>query len=257
MTGADRRRWRVLALGHAARTASCTFLYGIPFLVPSLRADSGLSLAQAGTVVAAPSMGLLLTLVAWGAAADRYGERRIMALGLGGSGLLLSAASAFASEPATLTAMFVLAGAATASVNASGGRVVMGWFSAAERGVAMGIRQTAQPVGVGLAALGLPSLAQQWGFHTALLLPAGRLGAGYWSDRAGSRLRPMRLIAVGSAAVMAALAAADVTVPWVAVVVLTLAAVVTVADNGLGFTASAELAGSAWAGRAMGAQNTA
>lgn len=32
---------------------------------------------------------------------------------------------------------------------------------------------------------------------------------------------------------------------------------ITVADNGLGFTASAELAGIAWAGRAMGAQNTA
>lgn len=31
---------------------------------------------------------------------------------------------------------------------------------------------------------------------------------------------------------------------------------ITVADNGLGFTASAELAGSSWAGRAMGAQNT-
>jgi MFS family permease len=32
--------------------------------------------------------------------------------------------------------------------------------------------------------------------------------------------------------------------------------VVTVADNGLGFTAVAELAGSDWAGRAMGVQNT-
>ena len=32
---------------------------------------------------------------------------------------------------------------------------------------------------------------------------------------------------------------------------------ITVADNGLGFTASAELAGVAWSGRAMGTQNTA
>jgi MFS family permease len=35
-----------------------------------------------------------------------------------------------------------------------------------------------------------------------------------------------------------------------------LAAVITVSDNGLGFTASAELAGAAWSGRAMGTQNT-
>jgi MFS family permease len=40
------------------------------------------------------------------------------------------------------------------------------------------------------------------------------------------------------------------------VVAIGVAVVVTVADNGLGFTASAELAGPAWAGRAMGVQNT-
>jgi len=73
-------RWLILGLGLAAQTASCAFLYGIPFLVPRMRADEGLSLAGAGTVVAAPSIGLLFTLIAWGAAADRYGERLIMAL---------------------------------------------------------------------------------------------------------------------------------------------------------------------------------
>jgi len=35
-----------------------------------------------------------------------------------------------------------------------------------------------------------------------------------------------------------------------------LGAVVTVADNGLAFTAVAEIAGSSWAGRALGIQNT-
>src|SRR3981189_1925224 len=82
-------RWLILALGLAAQTASCSFLYGIPFLVPEMRSAQGLSLSAAGAVVAAPSIGLLLTLIAWGAAADRYGERLIMSLGLGFSGLLL------------------------------------------------------------------------------------------------------------------------------------------------------------------------
>ena len=35
------------------------------------------------------------------------------------------------------------------------------------------------------------------------------------------------------------------------------ALIVTVTDNGLGFTATAELAGPFWAGRALGVQNTA
>nr|WP_158891964.1 MFS transporter [Amycolatopsis anabasis] len=344
---ASKRRWLILALGLAAQTASCSFLYGIPFLVPAMRDAEGLTLAQAGTVVAAPSIGLLLTLIAWGAAADRYGERLIMALGLGVSGLLLAYASLGTHSLGSLFALFALAGATTASVNAASGRVVMGWFSVSERGVAMGIRQTAQPLGVGVAALGLPPLAEHFGFRGALLLPAGlavlvallvawlvvdpprpeksdmagkaekppspyrgptlwrlhgasallvvpqfavsafapvylvtvqhwsapaagwflaavqalgalgRLASGYWSDRVGSRLRPMRQLAVASAAAMLLVALGDASWPWLVALALVLAAVITVSDNGLGFTASAEFAGLSWAGRAMGTQNTA
>ncbi|MFB9925661.1 MFS transporter [Amycolatopsis halotolerans] len=338
------RRWLILALGLAAQTASCSFLYGLPFLVPAMREADHLTLAQAGTVVAAPSIGLLLTLIAWGAAADRYGERLIMALGLGVSGLLLVYAALWHHPVSLLFGVFLLAGACTASVNAASGRVVMGWFAKSERGVAMGIRQTAQPLGVGVAALGLPPLAAQWGFQAAMLLPAvlavgvallvalfvvdpprppraakgerppspyrkpwlwrvhgasallvvpqfavsafapvylvsqhqwtaaqagvfvavaqvlgalGRLASGYWSDRVGSRLRPMRQLAVASVVVMLLVAVGDATGLWLVLAALVLAAVITVADNGLGFTASAELAGVAWSGRAMGTQNTA
>ncbi|MDT7725981.1 MAG: hypothetical protein QOI21_2557 [Actinomycetota bacterium] len=337
-------RWLILGLGLAAQTASCAFLYGIPFLVPQMRAAEGLSLAQAGTVVAAPSIGLLFTLILWGALTDRYGERLIMALGLGSSGLLLLYAGLGGHSLRTLFVLFLLAGACTASVNAASGRVVMGWFQASERGVAMGIRQTAQPLGVGVAAIGLPPLADHWGFPQAILLPAGlaivvallvawlvvdpprpaktagagpkptspyrkptlwrlhgassllvvpqfavsafapvylvtvhhwsplsagwflggvqvlgaggRLLSGYWSDRVGNRLGPMRQLAVASAGVMLLVALGDATWPWLVVLALVLAAVITVSDNGLGFTASAELAGISWAGRAMGAQNT-
>jgi MFS family permease len=84
----------------------------------------------------------------------------------------------------------------------------------------------------------------------------GRLGSGYWSDRVGSRLRPMRQLAMASAVVMLLAALGDRTAPWLVVVAIALGAVITVADNGLGYTATAELAGSAWAGRALGAQNT-
>src|SRR5205823_3136291 len=52
------------------------------------------------------------------------------------------------------------------------GRVVMGWFAPSERGIAMGIRQTAQPLGVGVAALTLPPLAQRWGFSAAIVFLA-------------------------------------------------------------------------------------
>lgn len=342
---AGRRRWLILGLGLAAQTASCAFLYGVPFLVPAMRAAEGLSLTQAATFVAAPSVGLLFTLIAWGAATDRYGERVIMAGGLGTSGLLLGYIAVGSPPVPVLFVLFVLAGACTASVNSASGRVVLGWFTSAERGLAMGIRQTAQPLGVGIAALTLPVLAGKVGFRGAMLLPAafavlvavlvallvidpprqatkatgrerqrspyrepilwrvhgasallvvpqfavsafapaylvgvqhwgpvaaggflaavqalgalGRLIAGYWSDRVGSRLRPVRQLAVASAAVMLLVALGDATWPWLVALAIALAGVITVSDNGLNFTASAELAGGAWAGRAMGAQNTA
>jgi sugar phosphate permease len=94
-------------------------------------------------------------------------------------------------------------------------------------------------------------------FAFQLLGALGRLAAGWWSDRAGSRLRPMRLVAVASAVAMLAVALGATTSSVLVVVALGAGAVISVADNGLGFTAVAELAGSAWAGRALGAQNTA
>jgi len=51
-----------------------------------------------------------------------------------------------------LGACLVLAGAAGASVYAASGRLILGWFAASERGPAMGIRQSAQPLGVAVAA---------------------------------------------------------------------------------------------------------
>jgi MFS family permease len=87
---------------------------------------------------------------------------------------------------------------------------------------------------------------------------ATRLGAGWWSDRVGSRLRPMRLLAVGTGLALVVLAATALA-GWtdVAVGALLLCTLLGVSTNGLAFTAVAERAGSAWAGRALGIQNTA
>jgi len=43
----------------------------------------------------------------------------------------------------------LLGGMAAASSNSASGRLVVGWFPPEQRGLVMGIRQTAQPLGVG------------------------------------------------------------------------------------------------------------
>jgi MFS family permease len=85
----------------------------------------------------------------------------------------------------------------------------------------------------------------------------GRIGAGMLSDRVGSRLRPLRWVAVAGIPLLllTALAGELHLIPLVAAAYV-LASCVSVADNGLAFTSVAEIAGAHWSGRALGTQNT-
>jgi MFS family permease len=163
--------WRMLALGVAAQAAGSLFLSTPAYLIPLLHLDRGMPLAQAGLLSAAPSFGMVLALVAWGAAADRYGERWVIAGGLALTAVF-AAAAAVVSGYAGLGVLLVLGGAAAASTSAASGRVVIGWFPRSRRGLAMGIRQISQPLGVAVAALAVPALATRFGIGAPLLLAA-------------------------------------------------------------------------------------
>jgi sugar phosphate permease len=65
-----------------------------------------------------------------------------------------------------------------ASVNAASGRAVMSWFDSRELGLALGIRQTAIPIGGALGAAILPLLASAGGTRLAFFVLAGACAAG-------------------------------------------------------------------------------
>ncbi|MGE2718858.1 MFS transporter [Mycolicibacterium celeriflavum] len=338
------RRWSMLGIALAATTSANVFINGAAFLIPTLHTERGLDLAAAGLLSGMPSLGLVITLIAWGYAVDRFGERIVLTVG---SVLIAAAAFAAALSESLIAvgAFLLLGGMAAASSNSASGRLVVGWFPAEQRGLAMGIRQTATPLGVGLGALVIPRLAQSHGISGALLFPAvvcavsalvcliavidpprpprseapvehlanpyrgssvlwrihavsvllvvpqavvwtftlvwlmaehgwsagsagaivmvaqllgaaGRIAAGHWSDRLGRRLRPIRTIAVAAAVAMGVLALLDWLDSPIAVLAMVVASVITVSDNGLAFTAIAEIAGPFWSGRALGTQNT-
>jgi sugar phosphate permease len=147
----------VLAAGTLAQASFSTLAIGLPVLVPTLREEYDLSLAQIGVLLAAEWVGALVTMLAWGIAADRFGERVVLGLGLGGcAGFLVGAA--YAPDFESLVVLLALAGGAGASVNSASGRAVMHWFGAEERGLALGVRQTAVPLGGLIAALVVPQL---------------------------------------------------------------------------------------------------
>jgi MFS family permease len=122
---------------------------------------------------------MVLTLVAWGALSDRSGERLALVLGL----FLNSAATAvglllvwadLVHSPYVLALLLSAVGAAGASVNTATGRIVAGWFPRSMRGMAMGVRQMALPLGTAIGAVVVPPLADTWGlpgfFLVALVL---------------------------------------------------------------------------------------
>lgn len=335
------RRWSMLGLGVFAQSSSAVFIHGVPFLLPALTAG-GMPLATAGLLVAMPTVGLVCTLIAWGYVVDRIGERKVL---VGGPLLMLVAgtAAATASNYVVFGILLFLGGIGAASTNGASGRVIVGWFPPHRRGLAMGIRQTAQPLGVGVGALAIPAVAAAHGISVAILVPTvmagaaaigcliwiidpprpegkaadranpyrgdstlwrihavsvllcvpqgtvwtfallwlhrdvgwslttagalvtatqilgalGRIGAGHWSDRVGSRLGPLRTVAIAAVLAMAGLALTAWTHSWWAAIPLLIAAsAITVADNGLAFTAVAEIAGPYWSGRGLGIQNT-
>ena len=159
----------MLALGTAAQTAGTVFVSTPAFLIPLLHEQRSLSLAQAGLVASAPLVGLVLSLIAWGALADRRGERLVIA-----SGLALTAVATvgamFSTGYVALGLFFVLGGVGAASTNAASGRVVVGWFAKDRRGLAMGVRQIAPPLGTTLAAVIVPTAAES-GIDAALAVP--------------------------------------------------------------------------------------
>jgi MFS family permease len=327
-----------------AQGAGTVFQSAPAFLIPLLHTERGIPLAQAGLLASAPTLGLVLTLVAWGALTDRVGERWVIA-----GGMALTALAALGAMTASgylgLAGFLLLGGAASASTNAASGRVVVGWFPKERRGLAMGVRQMCQPLGVAVAAVAVPPLAAAGGISVAMLLPfaltgalavlsaiviadpprqaakaaagrkpvnpyrggatlarihlasallvvpqftvsifgliwltadrgmnttaagivvgvsqfvgaLGRVAVGVLSDRVGSRLRPLRWVAWTAAAVMIVLALSELAPAWAGAAALILAATITVADNGLAYTAVAEIAGPFWSGRALGTQNT-
>ena len=333
----------MLAVGMLAQIAG-TLLANAPiFLIPFLHLERGLTLVQAGLLASTPMIATTLTLVAWGAVVDRIGERLSLTIGLaivtvGGLGAAMSTSYVL------LGLSWLVAGVGAASTNSASGRLVVGWFPPRRRGTAMGIRQTALPLGIGLAAFIVPVTAEAQGLRAALLVPtvvcavatvavallvvdpprptreeaagsgqlanpyrgssrlarihvasmllvvpqltvwtfmlvwlidarnwsttaagalvastqllgaAARIAVGWWSDRVGSRLGPMRLVAVATLVTMVALGLLEETP--LAVTIMIVATAVTVASNGLAFTAVAELGGPFWSGRAMGVHNT-
>src|SRR3954447_11663926 len=136
-------------------------------MAPFLRDHFDLTLGQTGVLIAASLAGSVLSLIPLGLLTDHIGERAVLVLGVGACGLALLGASQ-AHRYWTLLLLLVAAGLTGASVQSASGRAVMAWFPGSQRGLALGIRQTAIPISGFAASLALPPVVHAggtgWGF---------------------------------------------------------------------------------------------
>jgi MFS family permease len=174
---AARYRWVVLGGGTFAQASFSASTVGLPALGPALKSHYGLTLGETGVVLAATGIGMLFTLLPWGLVADRVDERWVIATGLAAAAGALAIASTTRTF-AGVTSALVATGALGASVNAASGRAIMAWFPRFELGLALGVRQTAIPIGGVLGAVLLPALAAAGGTRAAFLFLAGSCAAG-------------------------------------------------------------------------------
>jgi MFS family permease len=164
-------RWKVLGVGFAANASFSAAFSGIPTTAVFLRSGYHVGNSGLGLVLGMLGLGIALSELPWGLLTDRWGDRRVLLLGLGataaalaGMALFVVPSDAYVPGLATLALGLLLVGLLGGSVNGSSGRAVMAWFREGERGLAMSIRQTAVPAGGGLGALMLPALASHFGF---------------------------------------------------------------------------------------------
>lgn len=169
-------RWVVLTIGVAAQASFSAAISGLPVAGPSLRSDYGLSNTQLGVAVGAIYLGIALSEILWGIWTDRFGERRILLVGLVSTALMLSLIAvalvptdSFVPSIGLLALSFLLVGVFGGSINGSSGRAVMTWFDEGQRGLAMSIRQTAMPAGGAIGIAVIPWLATSYGFRAVFI----------------------------------------------------------------------------------------
>ena len=168
----------MLGASVAAQAGASVAINGPAFLIPALQDTRGLSLAQAGTVAAAPIAGVMATLFLWGLLVDRIGERRVLLAGLGSTAALGTLAT-FVQGTVALTVTLFVVGMAAACTGSASGRIVVGWFPPRRRGLAMGVRQMAQPLGVAVAAATIAVTAEHVSVRAALWIPVVAVGLAF------------------------------------------------------------------------------
>lgn len=162
----------MLASASAAQAAVSFVNFGLPSIGPDLRRQFGLSLPELGGILTAALFGSGLALIVAGIAVDRFGARRATFAGTAIAAAGLAAAAAAHSKGVLFVAL-VASGVGSSVIPIAGAGALFSVYPAARRGWALGVRQTAVPLGGTIAAGAMPGLVRLGGVELAFAVAAG------------------------------------------------------------------------------------
>src|ERR1700729_4139991 len=88
-------RWKVLGVGFAANASFAAAFSGIPTTAVFLRSGYHIGNSGLGLVLGMLGLGIAVSELPWGLLTDRWGDRRVLLLGLGATAAALAAMALF------------------------------------------------------------------------------------------------------------------------------------------------------------------
>lgn len=143
-------RWVILLIMWSTMCVALTAQFQISALAYQIIPDFNLTSGQYGMVLTAPMLAGLFFSFAAGALADRWGVKRVVAVGFVFS--IVGTFFRFSAENfLQLFVLMFLAGICPGFLNANAPKLLGAWFSKEQMGMAMGIYFSATGVGMGVA----------------------------------------------------------------------------------------------------------
>jgi MFS family permease len=171
------QRWLILAVLFFARMTMAFQFQSVAAVSPIIVSDFGVNLGDLGLLIGLYLAPGVVVAIPGGAIASRFGEKRIVAIGM--LMMLIGSALTLVSPTWEVTvAGRLLAGAGGVILNIVMTKMVVDWFAGREIATAMAVFINSWPVGIAFALLVLPSAAIAGGLVTAWWITTGIIASG-------------------------------------------------------------------------------
>ena len=166
-----KRRWVILGVATLSCLAFAITMQSVPPILSLIMAEFKLSYAQGGLLMSLFALPGIAVSIPAGMLADRYGQKTI---GIIAFALMIAGTAIFASGNSLpiLVLGRVVAGAGALTMLVLAPQLLAQWFAGREMGIAMGVLNTALPIGTILSLNFLSLLGENMGWRTSAWVSA-------------------------------------------------------------------------------------